>query len=768
MSSAAKPRLGETYTVTEGNKEEPVREPGAADETVPDESTPGDAASLAASVLAEEAARHAEQESSQVLFPDDLLPGVRSEGISLKKGLAMGGGAATFVVLAILNSLDELQMAAISVLAPDIRDTFGVSDGTITFIASSSGAFVVLGAIPMGWAADRFKRIPIIGWSSIIFGGMVALSGWAVNAFAFFWARFGVGIAKANTIPVHSSVIADTYPIGIRGRIGAIDKGTGRLLAVTSPILVGAIAAVANGPGEIDGWRWTYYLLGIPVAVAAIAAFFLKEPQRGRWEKEDVLEESFTEDDPLPVSMDAAFSRLMQIKTIKTVVVGFSALGFGLFTAPVLENLWLEDEFGLESFERGAWGTTAGLATVGALLYVGPKFDRMWRENPTRTLHLVGALIGFSAIFKPIQWAMPTVPLFIGFSIPTLVMLSTAFAMVGPLMQAIVPYRLRGTGTALITLYIFFVGGTGGGLISFMFADTWGPRITTLVLTVPSAIIGGWIMYRGGRHVRGDLSLNVQELLDEQDEQRRASGDTEVPALQINNVDFSYGSVQVLFDVAFEVKKGETLALLGTNGAGKSTILRVISGLGVPQRGVVRLHGRTITYSSPQLRSRLGIQQLPGGKGVFPDMTVRQNLVMGAYVHRSDKPDVERRIADVLDLFPDLANRQGQRAGSMSGGQQQMLALARVLLHEPEVLLIDELSLGLAPTVVQDLLALIGRLQDRGQTIVVVEQSLNVALAIADRAIFLEKGQIRFEGAASELAERDDLARSVFLGKDGG
>ena len=174
-----------------------------------------------------------------------------------------------------------------------------------------------------------------------------------------------MGIAKANTIPVHSSVIADTYPIGIRGRIGAIDKGTGRLLAVTSPILVGAIAAVANGPGEIDGWRWTYYLLGIPVAVAAIAAFFLKEPQRGRWEKEDVLEESFTEDDPLPVSMDAAFSRLMQIKTIKTVVVGFSALGFGLFTAPVLENLWLEDEFGLESFERGAWGTTAGLAPVG-------------------------------------------------------------------------------------------------------------------------------------------------------------------------------------------------------------------------------------------------------------------------------------------------------------------------------------------------------------------------------------------------------------------
>lgn len=752
-----------------GQNDEPVTAgDGVPLEPVQAETGTGDMAALAATVLDEEAARQAEQESSEVLFADDLLPGVKSEGISLKKGLAMGGGAATFVVLMILNSLDELQTAAIAVLAPDIRDTFGVSDGTITFIASSSGAFVVLGAIPMGWAADRMRRIPIIGWASIIFAAMVTLSGMAVNAFSFFWARFGVGIAKANTIPVHSSMIADTYPIGIRGRIGAIDKGTGRLIAVISPILVGGIAAIANGPGEVDGWRWTYYILGIPVAIAAIAAFFLKEPQRGRWEKEDVLGESFTEDDPLPVSLDAAFSRLMRIKTVKSVVLGFSALGFGLFTAPVLENLWLEDKFGLESFERGAWATAAGLFTVLSLVYVGPKFDRLWRENPTRTLQMIGALIGFSAIFKPIQWAMPTVPLFIAFSIPTLVMLNTAFAMVSPVMQAIVPYRLRGSGTALITLYIFFIGGTGGGLISFMFADSWGPRVTTLVLTIPSAILGGWIMYRGARHVRHDLSLNVQELFDEQDEQRRTTGDDEVPALQLNNIDFSYGPVQVLFDVAFEVKKGETLALLGTNGAGKSTILRVISGLGIPQRGVVRLGGRTVTYTSPQLRSRLGIQQLPGGKGVFPDMTVRQNLVMGAYIHRHDSADVERRIASVLELFPDLERRQGQRASSMSGGQQQMLALARVLLHEPEILLIDELSLGLAPTVVRDLLELIERLQERGQTIILVEQSLNVALSVADRAIFLEKGQVRFEGSAEDLLKRDDLARAVFLGRDGG
>ena len=730
--------------------------------------TPAGAASLAATVLEEEARREAQQAASEVLFADNLLPGVKSEGISIRKGLAMGGGATTFVVLLLLASLDELQTAAITVLAPDMRDTFGVSDGTITFIAASSSAFVVFGAIPMGWAADRMKRVPIIGWSSVFFTFMVFLSGLAPNAFAFFWARFGVGIAKANTIPVHSSMLADTYPIGIRGRLGAIGGGSARLVAVLSPVLVGAVAVAANGPGEVDGWRWAYYLFGIPVALLAIAAFFLKEPPRGQWEKIDVLGESFVEEDPLPVSLDAAFSRLMQIRTIKTVVVGFSALGFGLFTVPVLESLYLEERWNLDPLDRGITITVGGLFAVLGLLYVGPKFDRLWREDPTRSLRMVGICIGVGTLFKPIQYAVPNVPLFITFGVPQTVLFIAAFAMVGPLMQSIVPYRLRGSGTALITLYIFFIGAAGGGLISLLFTDAWGPRTTALVLSVPTSILGGWILYRGARHIRHDLSLNVQELLDEQDEEKRRHESGEIPALQVNNLDFCYGPVQVLFDVGFELRKGETLALLGTNGAGKSTLLRVISGLGTPRRGVVRLGGRTIPYTSPQLRAALGVHQLPGGKGVFPGMTVHQNLTMGAYIHRRDRDDVTGRIDRVLELFPDLAQRQGQVAASLSGGQRQMLALARVLLHDPEILLIDELSLGLAPTVVQDLLVIIERLQEQGQTIIIVEQSLNVALAVADRAIFLEKGQIRFEGPAQELLERDDLARAVFLGKEGG
>jgi ABC-type branched-subunit amino acid transport system ATPase component len=277
------------------------------------------------------------------------------------------------------------------------------------------------------------------------------------------------------------------------------------------------------------------------------------------------------------------------------------------------------------------------------------------------------------------------------------------------------------------------------------------------------------LLMNGARFIRNDLSLVVEELLEEQEEHRKRFELGEAPpALQVVNVDFSYGPVQVLFDVNFEIAPGECVALLGTNGAGKSTILRIISGLEVPERGVVRLDGRNITYVAPEARAKLGIVQLPGGKGVFPSLTVVQNLGVSARLAGGSKHEIDERIENVLELFPELAGARRQLAGNLSGGQQQMLALARVFIHGPEVLLIDELSLGLAPVVVQRMLELVDRLKARGQTMLIVEQSLNVALAIADRAIFLEKGEVRFEGAAADLLARDDLARAVFFGTEGG
>ena len=206
------------------------------------------------------------------------------------------------------------------------------------------------------------------------------------------------------------------------------------------------------------------------------------------------------------------------------------------------------------------------------------------------------------------------------------------------------------------------------------------------------------------------------------------------------------------------------MALLGTNGAGKSTLLRVISGLGVASRGVVRLHGRTITYADPELRARVGVVQLHGRQRRLRRLSVEENLRMAGYLYDDARPaHAHRRRVRAL---PRAGRAPPVGAGDLSGGQQQMLALAMALLHEPDVLIIDELSLGLAPVMVQRLLAAVQDLRAQGQTMIIVEQSLNVALAVADRAIFMEKGEIRFDGPARELAVRDDLARAVFLGGD--
>jgi branched-chain amino acid transport system ATP-binding protein len=221
--------------------------------------------------------------------------------------------------------------------------------------------------------------------------------------------------------------------------------------------------------------------------------------------------------------------------------------------------------------------------------------------------------------------------------------------------------------------------------------------------------------------------------------------------------------VQVLFGVDFHVEEGETIALLGTNGAGKSTLLRTISGLMAPLGGMVLLGGEDVSGTDAETLARRGIVSVPGGKGIFPRLTVEQNLALGAYTHWDDQEHVRRTRAEVLELFPRLSERLKQQAGTMSGGEQQMLNLAQGLMAKPRVLLIDELSLGLAPAVVEELLAVIEELKARRISMVIVEQSVNIALFLARRAYFMEKGQIRFEGPSEELLGRTDLLRSIFL-----
>jgi ABC-type branched-subunit amino acid transport system ATPase component len=232
--------------------------------------------------------------------------------------------------------------------------------------------------------------------------------------------------------------------------------------------------------------------------------------------------------------------------------------------------------------------------------------------------------------------------------------------------------------------------------------------------------------------------------------------------VEVDDVHFSYGQVQVLFGVSFNVNRGEVLGLLGTNGAGKSTVLRVLSGLAPPSHGRVMIEGADVTRVPAEELCRRGVALVMGGKALFPDLTVVENLELGGYV--LDRGVVSARIERELDRFPQLAKRRGNLAASLSGGEQQQLAIAKALLIDPSLLCLDELSLGLSPTIVSELFDVVREVVAGGVTCVLVEQSLSVAAELCDRAVFLEKGAVRFDGSPRELLRRGDLARAVFLG----
>ena len=232
--------------------------------------------------------------------------------------------------------------------------------------------------------------------------------------------------------------------------------------------------------------------------------------------------------------------------------------------------------------------------------------------------------------------------------------------------------------------------------------------------------------------------------------------------LELDRVDCHYAKVHVLHDVSLEVKRGEIVCLIGPNAAGKTTTLRVIAGLKAPSTGHVRYLGEAITRLLPFERVERGLVLVPEGRQIFPKFTVLDNLRMGAY-QRADRRDIGGDLQNVYELFPRLRERLQQRGGSLSGGEQQMLAIGRGLMAKPQCLLLDEPSLGLAPIIVGEIARTIRELASRGLTIVLVEQNAAMALELADRAYLLESGHVSRHGTAAEL-QRTDVVRRLYLG----
>ena len=233
--------------------------------------------------------------------------------------------------------------------------------------------------------------------------------------------------------------------------------------------------------------------------------------------------------------------------------------------------------------------------------------------------------------------------------------------------------------------------------------------------------------------------------------------------LKIEQLEVAYGAIQAVKGVSLEVKAGEVIAIIGANGAGKSSLLRCIAGLEPAAGGSIRIADQDCTRLAPHKRVGLGVAMSPEGRGVFPDQTVRENLMLGAYARRADKAGVQRAIEREFERFPRLREREAQLAGTLSGGEQQMLAISRALMSEPRLLLLDEPSLGLAPLIIKDIFKAIRQLRESGLTILLVEQMAKQALGVADRAYVLETGCITLQGSGAELLN-DPKVKAAYLG----
>ncbi len=233
--------------------------------------------------------------------------------------------------------------------------------------------------------------------------------------------------------------------------------------------------------------------------------------------------------------------------------------------------------------------------------------------------------------------------------------------------------------------------------------------------------------------------------------------------LELKNIHTYYGNIRAVRGISIGVDAGEKVCMIGANGAGKSTTLMTISGVHVPVEGTIHFEGEDITATSAEQRVNLGISQVPEGRLIFPDMTVLENLELGAYI-RKDTAGIKTDLDKIFGYFPVLAERRKQRGGSLSGGEQQMLAIGRALMSNPRLLLLDEPSLGLAPLIVKQIFEIIQQINEEGTTILLVEQNAQLALNLTDRGYVLETGEVTIEGASTNLLA-DERVRQAYLGE---
>ena len=672
--------------------------------------------------------------------------------------LRITGGASPTPLLVLfgLNIVDELDRVAFGVLTPEIRNAFDLSDEGIVAIGSLAAVMALLAALPIGFTADRMRRVRLSAVAAVVWGTMTVLTGVAPFVAVLFLARLGAGVGRIVNEPVHASLLADYYRPESHPRVFALHR-------LANPIGLGS-AVIIGALGAWWDWRVVFIVLAVPTFLLVATLAKLREPVRG----ESVDPESATAASTIePIPFGEARRQLFAVRTLRRLWAAIFLLGIGALTLTQLVVLFFENEYGFGPRGRGFVAFTTGAGTVVGL-FVGQRLAAaaLAAGQPERLARYNGmayALIGLGLLTMAIA---PWSPL-------SLACLFAAGVGIGgyqpnyfPLVGLVSPPRIRTQGYAWAIVYLG-LGGLLSPIIASIGDSDAGYRVAVSVLSA-IMVAGGVFAYSAFRFVARDVAQAAATLETSVRLRRELEESGEQALLTCRGVDVAYDSVQVLFGVDLEIREGEIVALLGTNGAGKSTLLKAISGIVDPIGGAIFFAGRDVTHADAVQSTKLGIVQMPGGRGVFPTLTVAEHFTVAAWLFKDESERVAAATEEVLERFPRLRERWDQLAGNLSGGEQQMLALGMVFIARPKLLMIDELSLGLAPAIVEELLDMVRLINERGATIIVVEQSVNVALTLAQRAYFLEKGEVRFSGPTTELLERGDILRSVFLEGAGG
>jgi len=686
---------------------------------------------------------------------------------------AIGDSSAGWYPLAALSVLvvvDQFQAFGVSVLAPEISRSLGVGRSVLALLLVLQALAVSVAALPFAALVQRrARRAAVSIVTAFAWSVLTLLTAFVTNVWGLLGVIVGNGVATGSVQAVHRPLLFDNYRPNARVRVLSTYRGASVVGSIAAPLLVVAVTAAAGFT-----WRAVFVVMGAVSLGAAAVSLRLRDPGFGQLDAAQVraavraadaeaADVSDLGDDNEPdLGFFEGVRRLLVLPTVRRLLAAWATLGVIVFPLVTFAFFFLDERWNVGPGGRALFFAAAWTCSIPALAWFGTRGEDAFSRDPSRLVQLTAGLLVVAGAGIAVAVVSPVFVVMLAAFAVVFAAAATLPPALSILLLSIVPPRLRAHASALAGIFLTGVGGIGGLLLLSGIDRRFGISTALFLLAIPCLVAA--LVVRSARDtIDDDLDHMIDEIVEREEIGLLRARGGHVPMLTCRRLDFSYGQVQVLFDVDFTVDDGEMVALLGVNGAGKSTLLKVISGIGLPSRGSVRFRGTDITYLDAERRLRLGITQIPGGRAVFGPMSVVDNLRVFGFSYGRDRASVEQGIDAAFDAFPRLAERRDALASTLSGGEQQMLGLGKAFILRPRVLLIDELSLGLAPKIVAELLEMVRRINAAGAAIVLVEQSVNIALSIVDHAYFMEKGEIRFDGRAADLLGRRDLLRSVFL-----